>query len=392
MCFPHKMDLRTWVYSVLSRAEHTDAEGLANLLFGVTLQPYAGSTDSAIASLIANNKAGWEGWTAFLVAHADFLAGPRTLSKLTASLALFSQVFQDQVQGGWSLPLVHRFTRAVCSLLPAQQRGKSSKKLETVVNELQKLLGICQRTSEKPPDSKLMGLLDVMNALFRLYFRLNNVQLCVNLLKIVNNPHSRLPPIQHFPTADQLEFRFYEGRLSIYEQQIIKAEECLDFCLARCPSGSVRNKRLILEYLIPVKAARGKYPSKGLLERYGRGEVGVVLEAVRKGDVGGFERELGRRQEGFVRTGMLIMMQGLELLTYRNLFKKTAILLGQSQIPFQRLHTALASVDAPVSPDQLECILVRLISKGWVKGYLSHEHKVIVLNKKTSAFPRISEC
>lgn len=280
----------------------------------------------------------------------------------------------------------------ICSLLPAQQRGKSSKKLDIVINELQKLLGICQRTSEKPPDSKLMGLLDVMNSLFRLYFRLNNVQLCVNLLKIVNNPHSHLPPIRHFPIADQLEFRYYEGRLSIYEQQILKAEECLDYCLARCPSLSVRNKRLILEYLIPVKATRGKYPNKRLLERYGRGEVGVVLEAIRKGDVGGFERELGRRQDGFIRTGMLIMMQGLELLTYRNLFKKTALILNQSQIPFQRLHAALTTVEASVSPDQLECILVNLISKGWIKGYISHEHKVIVLNKKTSAFPRISEC
>lgn len=386
------MDLRTWVNSVLSRAENNDAEGLATLLFSTTLQSYSGSISSTISSLIANSKPGWEGWAGFLAAHADFLAGPRTLSKLTTSLALFSSVFQDQIQGAWSLPLVHRFTRVICSLLPAQQQGKSSKKLDIVINELQRLLGICQRTSEKPPDSKLMGLLDVMNGLFRLYFRLNNVQLCVNLLKIVNNPHSHLPPIRHFPIADQLEFRYYEGRLSIYEQQILKAEECLDYCLARCPSLSVRNKRLILEYLIPVKAARGKYPNKRLLERYGRGEVGVVLDAIRKGDVGGFERELGRRQDGFIRTGMLIMMQGLELLTYRNLFKKTALILNQSQIPFQRFHSALTTVEASVSPDQLECILVSLIAKGWIKGYISHEHKVIVLNKKTSAFPRISEC
>ena len=383
------MDVRQWVTQVVAKVGYCDVEGLAALLFDTPLRG-AGSLEHAVTAGIAQCKPGFDGWTAFLTAHADFLVGPRTLPKLTLSLSHFSSVFQYHLQGAWSLPLVHRFTRTLFSLLPTLQPGKSTKKFDPIINELQKLLGICQRTAEKPPDSKIMGLLDVMNALFRLYFRLNNVQLCINLLKIINNPHSHLPPISTFPVSNQLEFRYYEGRLSIYEQQILKAEECLDFCILHCES--LRNKQVILEYLIPVKAARGKYPQRRLLERYGRGDVQGILEAVRKGDVGGMERELSNSQERFIRTGMLFMMQGLKLLSYRNLFKKTALVLNQFQIPFSRLQQALLSVDSTLTSDELECVLVSLISKGWLKGYISHEHQVIVLNKKTSAFPRISTC
>ena len=40
--------------------------------------------------------------------------------------------------------------------------------------------------------------------------------------------------------------------------------------------------------------------------------------------------------------------------------------------------------------DEAECILVNLIYKGWIKGYVSHEHQMLVLSKALP-FPQISE-
>jgi hypothetical protein len=86
------------------------------------------------------------------------------------------------------------------------------------------------------------------------------------------------------------------------------------------------------------------------------------------------------------------MMESLLLQAYRNLFKKTYQLLGQSQVPLQRFMASLQCVGVTqVDMEELECLLVNLISKGWMKGYLSYEHKMIVLSKKTSPFPKISE-
>ena len=388
------MDSRGWAGAVLSHFDACDASKVSSLLFRHRPRP---ASDPEIRRSInevvtSQGRLNPEKWSQFLISHYSFLISDDSrLDKLTQSIAHFSLVFQDALQGSWSLPVVYGFIRKVFTLMPTSQVGKSTKRLEAVVSELQKLLGTCQRTSEKPPDSKLMGLIGVMNMLFRLYFRINNLQLCVNLLKIVNNPHSKLPGLRYFPMGQQVEFRYYEGRLSVYEQQIGKAEECLEYSFAHCLPGSVRNKRVILQYLIPVKATRGKFPSRNLLEKYSQTNYIPLLEAIKQGDIRTFEAELRRNQDLFITAGILIMMQNLVLVAYRNLFKKTYLILKQSQIPLQRFVTALGVVGGGVEMDGLECVLVTLIAKGWVKGYISHEKAMIVL-RKVDPFPKIQDC
>jgi len=388
------MDLRTWVNSLFVRFENYDSPGLLDLLFR---QPLRIRPDSDIRRLVQEavppGRGNGEIWVHFITAHAEFrLGSERKFDLLTASLAAFTQVFQEGVQGAWSLPIVYRFSKKLFALLSTEKTGKGKKKEEAVISELQKLLGVCQKTSEKPPDSKLMGLVCVMNLLFRLYLRINNLQLCVNLLKIINSPHSKLPALRHFAMAQQVEFKYYEGRLSVYEQEIRKAEECLEFSFAHSHPGSVRNKRIVLQYLIPVKVARGKFPTRALLEKYSQEAYLPILMAIKQGDIGAFQSELERHQDDFIRTGIYIMMESLQLQAYRNLFKKTYQLLGQSQIPLQRFLASLQCVGVTqVDMEELECLLVNLIAKGWMKGYISHEHKMIVLSKKTSPFPKISE-
>lgn len=379
--------------SLFVHFENYDSASILDLLFR---QPLRVRADSDIRRLVQESVPPSRGntdiWVHFMTAHAEFrLGNERKFELLTASLAAFTQVFQE-IQGSWSLPIVYRFSKKLFALLSTQKTGKGKKKEEAVINELQKLLGVCQKTSEKPPDSKLMGLLCLMNLLFRLYLRINNLQLCVNLLKIINSPHSKLPALRHFAMAQQVEFKYYEGRLSVYEQEIRRAEECLQFSFAHSHPGSMRNKRIVLQYLIPVKVARGKFPTRALLVKYSQEAYLPILMAIKQGDIGAFQSELERHQDDFIRTGIYIMMESLQLQAYRNLFKKTYQLLGQSQVPLQCFLTALQCVGVTqVDMEELECLMVNLIAKGWVKGYISHEHRMIVLSKKTSPFPKISE-
>lgn len=388
------MDVRTWAGSLFVRFENYDAAGILQLLFRQTLRV---RTDSDIRRHVLDSippgKSNSDAWVHFLTAHAEFLlAIDRKFDLLIASLAAFTQVFQEGIQGVWSLPIVYRFSKKIFALLSVQRPGKGNKKEEAVINELQKLLGVCQKTAEKPPDSKLMCLVGIMNLLFRLYLRINNLQLCVNLLKIINSPHSKLPALRHFSMSQQVEFRYYEGRLSVYQQEIKKAEECLDFSFQHSHPSSRRNKSIILQYLIPVKAARGRFPTRELLVKYAQETYIPILNAIKQGDIGEFHTELTRHQDHFIHTGIYIMMESLILQAYRNLFKKTYQLLNQSQVPLQSFLTALHCVGADhIDMEELECLMVNLISKGWIKGYLSHEHKMIVMSKKTPPFPRISE-
>lgn len=388
------MDTRAWVNGVIASFDACDVNKALALLFRSRLRPASEhEIRRTVADVVSQAKGGSEPWSLFLCSHALFLqAESNPLEPLIASVGHFSLVFQEALQGSWSLPIVYRFMRTTFSHFPQQLTEKSKKKLEGAVNELQRLMGICQRASEKPPDSRLMGLVGVMNHLFRLYFRLNNLQLCVNLLKMINSPHSRLPALKYYPMSQQVELKYYEGRLSVYEQQIVKAEECLDFSFAHCLPSATRNKRVILQYLIPVKVTRGKFPTRRLLEKHSQTDYIPLLEALKQGHVGAFQRELTKNQDLFIKAGILIMVQNLQLLAYRNLFRKVYHVLGQSQIPLQRFLTALECVDTPgVSLDALECLLANLIYMGWVKGYISHEKAMIVL-RRVNPFPGIREC
>ena len=59
-------------------------------------------------------------------------------------------------------------------------------------------------------------------------------------------------------------YRYYSGRLSLFEDQYQAAEDSLESALANCLATTEvgrRNKRKILRYLVPVKLYRGRLPS-----------------------------------------------------------------------------------------------------------------------------------
>ncbi len=61
------------------------------------------------------------------------------------------------------------------------------------------------------------------------------------------------------------------------------------------------------------------------------------------------------------------------------------------QLRLLYFQTALSFIlSTPMDMNEVECILSNLIYKGFIKGYISHEKKILVLSKKV-AFPPITE-
>jgi hypothetical protein len=54
-----------------------------------------------------------------------------------------------------------------------------------------------------------------------------------------------------------------------------------------------------------------------------------------------------------------------------------------------KYQRALAWQGVEMDMDAVECIVANLIYRKFVKGYISHQHKVAVLSK-TDAFPKLS--
>eukprot|EP00559_Dactyliosolen_fragilissimus_P007332 CAMPEP_0184868722 /NCGR_PEP_ID=MMETSP0580-20130426/31523_1 /TAXON_ID=1118495 /ORGANISM="Dactyliosolen fragilissimus" /LENGTH=275 /DNA_ID=CAMNT_0027369793 /DNA_START=48 /DNA_END=872 /DNA_ORIENTATION=+ len=78
--------------------------------------------------------------------------------------------------------------------------------------------------------SKKAGVLYIVNHLFSMYFRLNTLRLCKNLLRPVESRKLH----EQGSMGERVTYRYYTGRLSMFEDQYEAAEEYLDYALRHC--------------------------------------------------------------------------------------------------------------------------------------------------------------
>lgn len=105
--------------------------------------------------------------------------------------------------------------------------------------------------------SKKAGVLAIVNELFGIYFRLNILRLCKNLIKPVETRRLN----ENGTMGQMVTYRYYIGRLNMFEDQHELAEKNLDFAFAHCHRNSIQNKKCILRYLVPIKLYRGRLPT-----------------------------------------------------------------------------------------------------------------------------------
>jgi hypothetical protein len=108
--------------------------------------------------------------------------------------------------------------------------------------------------------SKKAGVLVIVNELFSIYFRLNTLRLCKNLVRPVETRKLH----EQGRMGAMVTYRYYSGRLNLFEDQYAAAEESLEYALKNCyvkNEAGLRNKKRILRYLVPVKLYRGRLPS-----------------------------------------------------------------------------------------------------------------------------------
>ena len=96
-----------------------------------------------------------------------------------------------------------------------------------------------------------------VNELFSMYFRINNLKGCKNIIALVKSKGLQ----EKGTLAAMTTYRYYIGRLNLYEDNLESAETHLDYAFQHCHKNSVNNKRRILKYLVPIKVYRGRLPT-----------------------------------------------------------------------------------------------------------------------------------
>jgi hypothetical protein len=173
----------------------------------------------------------------------------------------------------------------------------------------------------------------------------------------------------------------------MFEDVYELAEENLNYALEHCHKDAIRNKKKILNYLIPVKLMRGRLPSAELMKKYSLVEYIPLVNAIWKGDLRTFHITLQDNQDQFIRRGTYLLLEKCKSVCYRNLFKRIHLVTEKYQIPLENMIKAIKWLGIDMDLDEVECVLANLIFKGAIRGYISHSKRILVLSKK-DPFPK----
>ncbi|KAL1480023.1 hypothetical protein MTO96_051383 [Rhipicephalus appendiculatus] len=291
---------------------------------------------------------------------------------------LFTKIFQSLKEENWALPIMYTvcldlrlFASQADMQLSKKSKGKPGETLEKAAEYLMGCFRVCASDNRSSlENSKRQGMLNLVNQLFKIYFKINKLHLCKPLIRAIESSALK----DHFTISQLVTYRYYVGQKAMFDSDFKNAEEYLTFAFLRCDRDSVHNKRLILTYLIPVKMLLGHMPSEALLRKYDLMQFAEVVSAVTEGNLMRFDKALAANEDFFIKNGIYLILERLKVITYRNLFKKVYLLLKTHQIPMDAFLVALKFMK---------------VDDGKIKGYISLQHQKLVVSKQ-SAFPRLS--
>ncbi|KAH7138553.1 hypothetical protein B0J11DRAFT_514712 [Dendryphion nanum] len=286
---------------------------------------------------------------------------------------------------------------------------KRNKKLEEAARVFNKIFSLC--LNDRNPDmgqSRKWGTYYMANLQFRTYFKLKNVSLSKNVVKSIQ-AQTDLPKFHLFPAAHRVTYKYYVGVLCFLQEDYPKAEACLTEAWELCLPDSIKNQELILTYLIPCRLiTKHSIPTQALLSSYPNLKriFGPLVACIKCGDLSGFDNALVDAEDAFVKRRIYLTLERGRDIALRNLFRKVFLAQGfedlkegqagtdrirKSRVPLSHFTVALrmglgGEGGQVLEDEEVECMLANMIYKGHMKGYISREHSMVVLNKK-GAFP-----
>lgn len=312
-------------------------------------------------------------------------------------LQLFIQL-NNETPIAWVLSMMHSIVlnlRIISykadKVLSAEKKTKPGLLLEKVIEQLRELFRACVQDNRQEGDTnRKSSILFLINQLFKIYFKINQLHLCVPLIRTVE----KFNIDENVSKADHVTYLYFLGRKRILDGEFKGSVECMARAFVECDKSQFKNKQLILIYLIPLRILNGVMPTAALLEKYKLTQFSSLVEAVMTGNLKLFTHTTNSQQIFFIRSGIFLLVEKLRMIAYRNLFKRVWLLLGTSMLPIDAFVAALKMGESgeegeEADVDQAHCIIANLIQSDLVRGYISQQHQKVVVSKQ-NPFPNIN--
>jgi hypothetical protein len=263
--------------------------------------------------------------------------------------------------------------------------------------------------TSKDKDMRAGVSLTLVNGLFKVYFKLNALKLSQMLIKTIKQLTTIFPPIESFPLNQQVLYKYYIAKNAMYEGDFKVALNNLSFVF----NNSTNNKKIVLQYLVPLKLLHGYSIDVAILRKYELNRLEAIQNAIRTGNVKELTKIIELEEmDYFINKGLFLLMQKLKIIAYRNLFRIMTSLYQKDNENGYKIHLKVYKnvynqykdnipslqnslpkdefrSEEVIIYDQMKCTLTNLINKGMVRGYISYTNNIIVLSKK-EPFPKLS--
>ncbi|RWS24846.1 PCI domain-containing protein 2-like protein [Leptotrombidium deliense] len=316
----------------------------------------------------------------------------------TTSIQTVTKILQGMKEENWLLPVLYVLSRDLRLLSIAADKQianesnrrsghKPNENLEKAADLLMAVFRVCATdTRASNENSKRKAMMNIINQLFKIYFKINKLNLCKPLIRALENANL----MDQFTLAQKVTYNYFLGMKCMFDSEYKKADELLTFSFNKCYPKSTKNKRLILIFLIPVKMLLGQMPKRSLLENYSVLEFEPIVEAVKDGDLRKLDAALEHYSDFYWNFGIYLVLEKLRIIAYRNLFKKVCLIMKTHQVPISSFQQILKFIQQEdISLEEVHCILANLIYEGKIKGYISLQHQKLVISKQ-NPFPSLS--
>ena len=98
------------------------------------------------------------------------------------------------------------------------------------------LMLVYRNTANTSVQEKKRASLFLVVSLFKIYFKLNTLHLCKNLIAAVNLP--AFPSFESFPSSQKVTYSYYVGRLAVFDDDYARAEKNLSYAFEHCSSAT----------------------------------------------------------------------------------------------------------------------------------------------------------
>lgn len=78
-------------------------------------------------------------------------------------------------------------------------------------------------------ESRKWGIYNIVNLLFKTYFKLNSVALSKNIIRALQASRGDVPDVESFPKSHQVTFKYYMGVIQFLEEDYKQAFNTIPF-------------------------------------------------------------------------------------------------------------------------------------------------------------------